>query len=262
MIRLLTRGDDMGSFRTANRAIKDAFQQGILRNTSLMVPAPFFAEAAQMCCEMPDLCVGLHATINCEWHEVRWGPVLGADKVPSLVLADGTFYKDTVDLYQHHVRNEEIMAELEAQLARARDAGVRIQYIDIHMCFDWFDGLQPLLQDFARREGLFLAAWQGTGEDLPLADLPESHGSFDDPVEELLARLDNIEPSMVDKPYWYVMHPCYNDEEIAHVTCGNQHPGETATQRDIDRQLLMDPRLVAYCAQRGVQLTQYCELPR
>ena len=262
MIRLLTRGDDFGSFRCADRAIKDAFQQGILRNTSLMVPAPYFAEAAQLCRELPDLCIGLHATINCEWNEVRWGPVLGAERVPSLVLADGTFFKDTVELYRLHPSHEEILAELAAQLQCARDAGVHIRYMDIHMCFDWYDGLNAQLREYAQSEGLFLSAWQGNDTvEMPLYYLPAVEGSFTDPIEALLAQLQAIDPAKDDKPYLMVTHPCYPDAEIANITCGNSQPGDIATGRNIDRQLFMDPRVTAYCAQRGIELVQYADLP-
>ena len=258
MIRLLTRGDDFGSFHCANRAIKDAFEQGILRNTSLMVPAPQFAEAAQLCQELPGLCVGLHATINCEWHEVRWGPILGAARVPSLVEEDGTFTK----AYPPHPDNAEIVAELAAQLQRARDAGVHIRYMDTHMGFDWFPGLLPMLEEFTRREGVFLASWRGKDQDeIPLYHLPAVEGNFVDPLDKLLAQLEAIDPAKVDKPYLIVTHPCYPDPEIAHVTCGSQHPGEMARERDHDRLCYMDPRILECCARRGIEFAQYTDLP-
>ena len=47
-IRIVTRGDDSGSCHSANRAIADAFKNGLLRNASVMVPAPAFKDAAQM----------------------------------------------------------------------------------------------------------------------------------------------------------------------------------------------------------------------
>ena len=83
-IRLITRGDDSGSAITANEAIRDAFTRGILRNTSVMVPGPFFREAAEMLGPLsPALCIGLHVTLNAEWDDLRWGPLLGPERVPS-----------------------------------------------------------------------------------------------------------------------------------------------------------------------------------
>ena len=45
---LIVRGDDSGMCHSANTAVLDAFRNGILRNTSVMVPCPAFAEACEM----------------------------------------------------------------------------------------------------------------------------------------------------------------------------------------------------------------------
>lgn len=113
-IRIITRGDDSGSCHSANKAILDAFQKGVLRNTSIMAPAPTFFEAAEMYKGVGELCVGLHGTLNDEWNTHRWGPVLGANEVPSLVMADGTFFKSPRDLWPNNPNYDEILAELKA----------------------------------------------------------------------------------------------------------------------------------------------------
>ena len=203
-IRIVTRGDDSGSCHSANRAIADAFKKGVLRNTSIMVPAPVFGEAAQMYKGLDGLCIGLHATVTDEWNTHRWGPVLEAEKVPSLVMKDGTFFKSTQALNDNKPNNDEIIAEIKAQLELARSEGLNIEYMDTHMAFNWFEGLQPLLHDFAEAEGLI---YRPEG----LSRWPSIEGEFSDPVEQMLARLDTAEPG---KTYLLVAHPCYDDEEI------------------------------------------------
>ena len=47
-IHLITRGDDLGTNHSANAAIREAFQSGILRNASLMACCPAVEEAAEM----------------------------------------------------------------------------------------------------------------------------------------------------------------------------------------------------------------------
>lgn len=126
-IRIVTRGDDSGSCHSANQAIADAFKNGVLRNTSIMVPAPAFKEAAQMYKKLDGFCVGLHGTITDEWNTHRWGPVLGAEKVPSLVMEDGTFFKSIQALWNNEPDNDEIIAELKAQLDVARVEGLDIK---------------------------------------------------------------------------------------------------------------------------------------
>lgn len=246
----MTRGDDSGSCHSANRAIADAFKEGILRNTSIMVPAPVFREAAQMYKDLDGLCIGLHATVTDEWNTHRWGPVLGAEKVPSLVMEDGTFFKSTQALNDSKPDNDEIIAEIKAQLELARSEGLRIEYMDTHMAFSWFDGLQPLLNDFAEAEGLI---YRPEG----LSRLPNIEGEFSDPVEQLLARLDSTEPG---KAYLLVAHPCYDYGDIQRMTYGDHLPGEIARERDWQRLMFMDDRVVEYFQKNDIQPITYAEL--
>ena len=234
--RIITRGDDSGSCHSANRAILDAFQQGVLRNTSLMASAPTFNEAASLYRDVQGLCIGLHATLTDEWHTSRWGPVLGAEAVPSLVMSDGTFFKSTQALWQNQPDFDEILAELKAQLDLMRQAGLQVAYMDTHMGFDWFDGLRPCLKAFADAEGL---VYQPSG----IARLPEARGVFADPIEHLLARFDATTPG---ETYLIVAHPCYNEPEVQQMTYGDKAPGEIARERDWERRVFMDERVVEY----------------
>ena len=74
-IYLYTRGDDCGSSHSANRAILEACETGILKNVSFMLPAPYIEEAAQMFSGRNEFCFGLHVTMNAEWDSLKWGPV-------------------------------------------------------------------------------------------------------------------------------------------------------------------------------------------
>ena len=249
-IRIVTRGDDSGSCHSANQAIADACKYGTLRNTSIMVPAPTFKEAAQMYKELDGLCIGLHGTITDEWNTQKWGPVLGAEKVPSLVMEDGTFHKSTQSLWNNKPDNDEIIAELKAQLDLAREEGLDIKYLDEHMAFGWFEGLQPLLHDLAKSKGLIHRP-EG------MIRLPNVEGDFSDPVEQLLARLDATEPG---KTYLLVAHPCYDKGDIQQMTYGDHLPGEIAKERDWQRRMFMDTRVLEYFEKNDVQPIPYTHL--
>ncbi|GCE23379.1 ChbG/HpnK family deacetylase [Dictyobacter kobayashii] len=74
-IHLITRGDDMGAFQAGNQAIINAYKHGILRNASIMMPAPYLHEAIELAKGEPGLCLGLHITLTSEWDVPRWGPL-------------------------------------------------------------------------------------------------------------------------------------------------------------------------------------------
>ena len=249
-IRLVTRGDDAGSSHSANRAVRDAFERGILRNAGVMAPGHAFDEAAEMLRGAKGLCVGLHATINCEWRQLAWPPVLPARLVPRLVLPDGSLFKDTVELWNRRPGNDEVLAELKAQLEKARAAGLKIAYMDTHMGFDWFHGLADRLRAFAEAEGLF---WAAEG----LAALPDVGREWADPVERFLARLQAAEPG---RTYLVVGHPACDDEEMRALSYGDEPPGKAARERDGDRRMFMDARVVDACRARGVELLRFSDL--
>ena len=91
-IRLIVRGDDIGSSHAANEACIRCYRDGIVRSVEVMVCAPWFNEAAKLLRDNPRLDVGVHLTLTSEWENCKWGPLTEA---PSLVDAQGHFYPMT-----------------------------------------------------------------------------------------------------------------------------------------------------------------------
>ena len=91
-IKLVVRADDIGSCHTANLACIQCFREGIARSVEVMVPCPWFNEAAQMLRENPGYDVGVHLTLTSEWENYKWGPLTQA---PSLVDEQGHFFPMT-----------------------------------------------------------------------------------------------------------------------------------------------------------------------
>ncbi len=248
-IRLITRGDDSGSCHSANVAIKEAFEKGILRNTSLMVPCEGFREAAEMLAGLKGLCVGLHATLNAEWNTVRWGPVLPGEQVPTLVDANGHFHQTTQALHHAGADAAQAVAEIRAQLNKARGAGFDIRYLDTHMGFSWINGIDDAMADLARTEGLI---YHPEG----LSRLPKVEGAFSDPVERLISQLRQAEPGT----YLYVNHPGCDNEEMRQFIHPGLGVGQVAREREQDRRLWCDQRLMNFCREHGVQPIRFTEL--
>lgn len=246
-IRLIARGDDAGSCESADLAILEACDQGILRNVSVMVPGPSFAHAVRLFAGRADLCLGLHVTLNAEWADWRWKPVLPAAQVPSLVDADGMFLPAPHDLHRRDFDEEQAMAEVAAQLRLAREAGLDIQYLDEHMGVGWLGGLNQRLAELAQREGLVEA---GRFQGLPAA--PDASADW---VEKLGQRL----ALATSGAYVLVNHPGFDRDDMRRFHMAGQPCGEVARQRDAERRGLTDPRLDAILQRNGVVLTRYCE---
>ncbi|MDP1792650.1 MAG: ChbG/HpnK family deacetylase [Acidimicrobiales bacterium] len=126
-IRLVVQGDDLGMCRAVNEGIEHAFTDGILTQTSVMAPTPWFGEGAAMA-KRHCIATGLHLTLTCEWEYLRWAPLSpGA----SLRDPDGGF-KRTVEAALQGDPDEAVV-EAHAQIDRAQAAGLELSYVDPHM---------------------------------------------------------------------------------------------------------------------------------
>lgn len=127
-VRLVVRADDFGMCHAVNEGIRRAFTEGIVTTVSAMAPCPWFGEAMKITKDA-GIPVGAHQTLTCEWDYFRWRPLTAG---PSLAGADGTFHP-SVELAKQHLRHDDVVAELLAQVGRFRAAGVQLDYLDYHM---------------------------------------------------------------------------------------------------------------------------------
>lgn len=255
-IHLITRGDDLGTNHSANAAIREAYESGILRNASLMACCPAAEQAAEMLAGEKGLCVGLHSTMNAEWDTVRWGPVLPAESVPSLVDARGHFFQTVRALAEHSPAIDEVFAELQAQLDRARALGFDAKYVDRHMGWSRaVEGLDERFERWCEREGIL--SNHHYHRPLPRVDVKG------DRVEQLIAALQAAALEAAGPgQYAIVGHPAYDNEEMRALG----HPGypgeEVARGREWERRMFMDARVLAYCRDNGVVPIRYDEAVR
>ncbi len=132
-IPLLLRLDDIGMCHSVNVAAKQVLETGIPVSMSVMVPCPWFTEAAEMLKQYKNVSVGIHLTLNSEWKQYRWGPVAGVNAVPSLVDSLGNFFPSRSALFGNNPSLAEIETELRAQIDKAIKAGLKLEYLDYHM---------------------------------------------------------------------------------------------------------------------------------
>ena len=131
--QLLLRLDDNGMNHSVTMAIEQVAKTGIPFSTSVMFACPWYQEAVTILKKYPRLSIGVHLTLNSEWRDYRWGPVLGRSAVPSLVDSNGYFFPSTAEFLKSGYKLEEVEEELGAQVERAINSGLQIDYVDYHM---------------------------------------------------------------------------------------------------------------------------------
>jgi predicted glycoside hydrolase/deacetylase ChbG (UPF0249 family) len=129
----MVRCDDIGLNGSVNRALESALAAGIPVSASVLAVAPAFPEAVELLKRHPEAAVGLHLALNAEWLDPRWGPAAGAAAVPSLVDPAGRFWPSAAATMAAGPTAADVETELRAQVAKARAAGLRIDYLDTHM---------------------------------------------------------------------------------------------------------------------------------
>jgi predicted glycoside hydrolase/deacetylase ChbG (UPF0249 family) len=138
--------DDIGMCHAANEGAFEALGNGPATCGSIMVPCPWFQEAVGLAKASPDLDLGVHLTLNAEWHHYRWGPVAGRAAVPSLLDEQGFLPRTSIETVKR-AKPEEVEVELRAQVEMALDAGIDVTHLDSHMGTVFFP---PFLESYKK----------------------------------------------------------------------------------------------------------------
>ena len=264
-IRLIVRGDDFGYTHASNVAMAGAFDNGIMTSASVLVPGPWFAETARMLRERPERSVGVHLTITSEWNALRWPPVSPAGAVPSLVAPDGFLWafgyrspepvdwgEDAAPWASHAPDPAEVEREFRAQIERALELGVRLDYVDCHMGMACREDLLPITRKLAKEYCLGISSVSLFGEKR-LSAKGETNTPADF-TKALVEALEGLTPGL----YLYVDHPAIDTPELRAV---DTNSGER--WGDIRSAVLAAwtaPEVRAIIERRGIELVGMREL--
>lgn len=129
---LIVNADDAGMCHSANLAVIDSLQRGLVTSATVMVPCGWFPELAAFARENPGKAFGVHLSHTSEWKKYRWGPVAPIDRVPGLVDKAGYLWPGIMEVYAH-ATPEEAYIEGRAQIEKALAAGFDVTHVDSHM---------------------------------------------------------------------------------------------------------------------------------
>jgi len=189
-VYLVIRTDDAGMSHSVNMALEKLIATGLPVSVSVMFPTPWYQETVDILKRHPEVAVGIHLTLNSEWKNYRWGPVLGRTAVPSLVDADGYFFPSSEALHQNHPDLKEVEKELRAQIERARGSGLKIDYVDYHMgTAVRYPEFREIAERLAKEYGLGMSQYFGEARHDPQYSAAPAAKT-----DSLLAMVDRLRP--------------------------------------------------------------------
>jgi predicted glycoside hydrolase/deacetylase ChbG (UPF0249 family) len=258
-IRLIVRADDIGSSHAANVACIRCFRKGIARSVEVMVPTPWFNEAAKMLEENPGYDVGVHLTLTSEWENVKWGPVTAS---PSLVDRQGNFYPMTsqrrdfpsnTGFLQAKPKLDEVERELRAQIELALASIDNVTHLSCHM---GTATCTPELRELVER----LSSEYKLPLDAPGAKRAGRWGGSDTTSQQKEQNLVRVLESLQPGLWLIVEHPGLDTPEmqaIGHIGYEN-----VAADRQGVTDAFTSAKVKEVIRRRGIQLISYGDLHR
>lgn len=246
-VLLVVQADDFGLCHAVNQGVVKAYREGIVRQATVMVPAPWFSEAARLA-KSYDLTCGIHLTLTCEWKNLRWRPLTAGS---SLRDEFGMFHSSAVSVAAH-ADEKEAVAELEAQTEAFLQAGLKPAFCDLHM--------NPISTSAHKHVS---RTW---GPPL-LYDIDENPFRFDTLThlgsrEEatpawLIEHLHRLQPGR----HLLITHPAIASDELASMTTEDAHDYAWASKRRVDDLRTLTDSAVRETVERlGITLCSVDEL--
>jgi predicted glycoside hydrolase/deacetylase ChbG (UPF0249 family) len=253
-VYLIIRSDDAGMSHSVNMALQRLIESGLPVSVSVMFPTPWYQETVEILKRHPAVSVGIHLTLNSEWKNYRWGPVLGRSAVPTLVDPDGYFFASSADLMQNHADVKEVEKELRAQIDRALKSGLKIDYLDYHMgTVMKYPEFRDVTERLAREFGFGMSEYFGeTSEDPQYSAAPQNK------TDSLVAMVDRLQPRFT----LLVTHVGIDGPELGALLDMNTSGPlpEMSKNRQGELDALTSPRFRDALKKRNVQLITYRQL--
>ncbi len=268
---LVIHADDLGMNHSVNRATFEALDKGWVTSASILVPCPWFPEVARWAKQHRNADLGIHLALTSEWTDLRWGPVSGVGRVPSLVDTNGYFPSDTPDVARN-ARIADVKYELRSQIDRAKNAGIPLTHLDMHMA-----GMVSSSELFG--------VYRKLRDEYKLPILLEPSGTHGSPagisvpaeevtVQRIVSMEPGVTPNQKDWLDWYkkqlaalppgvyqlIVHLAYDDEEMRGATWDHPDWGAAWRQRDLD--MVKSGEFRQFLKEQGFVLVTWKELAK
>lgn len=141
-MKIIINADDFGFSESINRGIIDAYKEGLISSTTIMINMPYAEDAIQKWKDNDSLGLGLHINLT------QGSPI--ANNVKSLVDDSNVFHNHRkVEKEEVEVTYEDAYIEIKAQIEKLLSYHVRIDHLDYHHNIHLNPSIRKALIDLA-----------------------------------------------------------------------------------------------------------------
>lgn len=247
-MKVIFNADDFGLSKGVNLGILEAYQNGVVRSTTMMAQMPGFDHACRLHREHPGLAIGLHLTLTA-------GRPVG-NGYRTLTDPGGRFHSLAV-LTQKAEAGEldpaEIEREYEAQLQKVQAAGITVDHFDSHHHTHMLAGIREVFTRLARQYDKPVRQFAASsGDPAPLQTTAAFSADFYN-EGATLSRLQEIIAAAAGDSLEIMCHPAYLDAGLYHASSYN-------LQRILELEILTSPELKEFLDQHHLTVSSYTDL--
>jgi predicted glycoside hydrolase/deacetylase ChbG (UPF0249 family) len=259
---LVIHADDFGMLHSVNKATVEALTNKWVTSASILVPCPWYPEAARVAREHPEWDLGIHLALTSEWTPVRWRPLSFGAAGSSLTDKDG-YLPWTAAQVGQQAQVSDIVHEMRAQIDSALASGVKITHLDSHM---W------AVARATPAEYLKLGHSYGVPVLLDYSALKidtEPSGVLIDrilglqasvPADQWLKAYEDILRPLPAGTYELIVHLAYADDEMKAATY--DHPDWGAQWRQNDFDMVKNQEFQKFLKDQGFILVSWRDLAK
>lgn len=258
-IRLIIRGDDIGSFHAANVGCMTSYTEGIMRTVEVMVPCPWYPEAVEMMNAEPGLDVGIHLVMTSEWENMKWRPLTGISSITDergyffpMVWSNENFPTERA-FRESDWTIEDVERELRAQIELAKRDIPGVSHITSHMGFTSADpSIDSLVTALAKEFGLYIEPSEYSVQRFRYE--AEKDFTLEQRIDAFITGLKKLEKGT----YLFVEHPAMDTPEME--TIGHTGYYHVGTNRQDVTDLFTSKKVMKAISDLGIELISYADL--
>ena len=267
--------DDVGFSHSSNLASFECLDFGVASCGSVIVPAPWFLEAASICKSKSRYDIGVHLTLTCEYDLYRWRALSSVNQDSGLLDSEKSLWRTTEEAIAN-INPKAAEAEMRTQVQTALYSGIDVTHIDTHMGTVMDPKFLPFYLKIAREFKVAPFLPRVSREDLEAVGLGDAAdvylGMFEKLEENGTPILDSmIIDTMGDSPnktdYYckrfseikpgithFLFHAAKMSPELKAIT------PDSASWRDLDYQAFTDPKIKDCVEKHNLKIIGYKEI--